>query len=222
VYWDKSYLAHDSSEGYTDASRSIERFLRDVPEGARVLDLGCGDGRWSVELAKAGRRVTAVDYSYEALRLAGEHDTDSLVDFRYLNVNDRAALYEFGAWMLATGEEWYVFAHYTVQSLTKVNRSGLFRFFELVLRGDGFAELVNDTMLNPFYERGRPSTWHLPVEWLQEELAPRLLDAEVRDVDTRRERGKRLPTATVRITRKPGLLTDEREFAAAEREDGES
>jgi SAM-dependent methyltransferase len=37
-----------------------------------VLDLGCGLGRWSVELARAGFRVLAVDVSSEAVRLVRE------------------------------------------------------------------------------------------------------------------------------------------------------
>jgi SAM-dependent methyltransferase len=37
-----------------------------------VLDLGCGFGRWSVELARAGFRVLAADVSSEAVRLVRE------------------------------------------------------------------------------------------------------------------------------------------------------
>ncbi|MFL0410651.1 methyltransferase domain-containing protein [Microbacterium paludicola] len=208
VYWDKSYLERDTSEGFTDAGVSLQRFLADVPEGARVLDLGCGDGRWSVEIARTGRRVTGIDYSHEALRLAREHDVDGLVDFHRVNVNDRAALYELGARMLATGDEWYVFAHHSVQAMTKVNRAGLYRFFELVLRGEGFAEIVSDTELSPFYEHGKPSTWHLPVEWIERETRERHLDVEVVARAVRRDNGRRRPTAAVRIRRRPGSLVE--------------
>jgi SAM-dependent methyltransferase len=37
-----------------------------------VLDLGCGFGRWSVVLARAGFRVLAVDVSSEAVRITSE------------------------------------------------------------------------------------------------------------------------------------------------------
>ncbi|MER7796942.1 methyltransferase domain-containing protein [Microbacterium sp. NPDC096154] len=221
VYWDKSYIEQERSEGFADATAAIERFLRDVPEGARVLDLGCGDGRWAVEIARTGRRVTGVDYSLEALRLARAHDVDGLVDFHRVNINDRAALYELGARMLATGEEWYVFAHHSVQSLTKVNRGGLYRFFELVLRGRGFAELIDDTELSPFYEHGKPSTWHLPVDWLRRETAERHLDLEVVARGMRRDNGRRRPTATVRLRRRPGSLAAAT-AARAQREEEEN
>ena len=40
--------------------------------GARVLDLACGHGRHSLELARRGFRVTGVDYSPRSLELARE------------------------------------------------------------------------------------------------------------------------------------------------------
>ena len=39
-------------------------------EGLRVLDLGCGRGRWSAEFVRRGARVTGVDWSAEALEQA--------------------------------------------------------------------------------------------------------------------------------------------------------
>ena len=47
-----------------------ELLLADVIEGQRVLDLGCGDGRFSAALVGAGASVIGVDASAEALRRA--------------------------------------------------------------------------------------------------------------------------------------------------------
>lgn len=200
VFWDKHYMERDVSTGFADAGSSIKRFLADVPPSARILDLGCGDGRWSVELAQAGHRVTGVDYSHEALRLARAHDVDGLVDFRYLNLNDRGALLEFGARMLETGDEWCIFAHHTVQSITKANRRTVFLFLELVLRGRGFADLTDYTTMSADYEHARPATWHLPTEWIEEEIAERRLQLRIIGRGRGRDGRRIRRTAHVRVT----------------------
>ena len=49
-----------------------ELLLADVIAGQRVLDLGCGDGRFSAALVGAGASVVGVDAAGEALRRARE------------------------------------------------------------------------------------------------------------------------------------------------------
>jgi 2-polyprenyl-3-methyl-5-hydroxy-6-metoxy-1,4-benzoquinol methylase len=41
-----------------------------LPQGARVLDLACGWGRHSVELARSGFKVTGLDWSHTLLARA--------------------------------------------------------------------------------------------------------------------------------------------------------
>ncbi|MFE7066812.1 MULTISPECIES: methyltransferase domain-containing protein [Microbacterium] len=204
VYWDKHYLEYTEPVGFTPARRSIRRFLRDVPPNARILDLGCGDGRWTRELAAQGHRVVGVDYSHEALRVARSGPQDPAVDFRYLNLNDRAAVFEFAAWMLGTGEEWFVFAHHSVQALTKTNRQNVFLFLDLVLRGRGFADVISDETLSRRYEHGKPSTWHLPQEWLERELVGHPLALTPKGRWWRRDGRQLRPVRAARLTRVPG------------------
>jgi ubiquinone/menaquinone biosynthesis C-methylase UbiE len=49
--------------------RALRPWLQ-VPPGTRVLDVGCGLGRWSCELAARGARVTGVDISPTMIALA--------------------------------------------------------------------------------------------------------------------------------------------------------
>jgi 2-polyprenyl-3-methyl-5-hydroxy-6-metoxy-1,4-benzoquinol methylase len=44
--------------------------LTHAPAGARVLDVGCGEGRFSAELTRAGREAVGLDVAEEPLRRA--------------------------------------------------------------------------------------------------------------------------------------------------------
>ncbi len=51
------------------------RFLLEhVPPGARVLDVGCGEGRFTSALARAGRPAVGIDVAREPLRRAWARD----------------------------------------------------------------------------------------------------------------------------------------------------
>lgn len=56
-----------------DMSQILERFQELLPEGAAVLDLGCGSGRDSLFLIEEGFDVTALDASEELCELAQIH-----------------------------------------------------------------------------------------------------------------------------------------------------
>ena len=52
-------------------------------EGARVLDVGCGGGILAEAMAKRGAKVTGIDLSEKALRVAELHLHESKLDIRY-------------------------------------------------------------------------------------------------------------------------------------------
>ena len=54
-------------------------------EGASVLDVGCGGGILTEAMARRGARVTGIDLSEKALRVAQLHLVESGLDVRYEN-----------------------------------------------------------------------------------------------------------------------------------------
>ncbi|MCK5840813.1 MAG: methyltransferase domain-containing protein [Candidatus Sabulitectum sp.] len=62
-FWEESYSSVKAKSFGGTASDEIIDLMKLLPAGARVLDLGCGDGRNAIPLAEAGFDVTAVDIS---------------------------------------------------------------------------------------------------------------------------------------------------------------
>jgi cyclopropane fatty-acyl-phospholipid synthase-like methyltransferase len=58
-----------------------------LPKGSRILDIGCGTGRHSIELAKHGYIVTGVDISSGMLAEAEVAARDEGVEIELVNVN---------------------------------------------------------------------------------------------------------------------------------------
>lgn len=59
--------------------------------GERILDLGCGTGRYAIPLAKRGTKVTAVDVSEDMMAVAQEKALRAglKIDFRLADINRR-------------------------------------------------------------------------------------------------------------------------------------
>ena len=74
----KQYYKDNSREFFdstviADVSPLYERFLKYLPAGAHILDLGCGSGRDTKAFLDRGYFVDAVDGSEELCALAGEY-----------------------------------------------------------------------------------------------------------------------------------------------------
>jgi len=64
-------LTSDALAHYRDETekRHVFRIIR-LTRDMRILDLGCGTGRWAIDFAKTGANVVAVDFSPKLLEIA--------------------------------------------------------------------------------------------------------------------------------------------------------
>lgn len=72
----RNYLRYSFTKG-TKQEVAFLLELLDLPEGARVLDVGCGAGRHVIALAEAGLSVTGVDVSPGLLAVARDSSNEA-------------------------------------------------------------------------------------------------------------------------------------------------
>ncbi len=68
-HWDRFWIEHEAIDDvYSNEDRLLRELLKMSPEGRRVLEVGAGSGRDSLELARRSARVILLDYSRPSLR----------------------------------------------------------------------------------------------------------------------------------------------------------
>ena len=82
------YLLSDPKRPIEQETAQIKKLLN-ISDGAAVLDLCCGTGRYSVELARSGFRVTGVDRTPAYLNKARELAAEAGVDVEYVESDMR-------------------------------------------------------------------------------------------------------------------------------------
>ena len=93
--WWRMHLEDDPRRPHSQIKTQIdgvERFMRLEPR-SRVLDLGCGSGRRTIELARRGHRVLGVDPDERALSVARAAAKDEKLNIHFLKADTRTISY---------------------------------------------------------------------------------------------------------------------------------
>ncbi|MBA2273115.1 MAG: class I SAM-dependent methyltransferase [Actinobacteria bacterium] len=83
-----AYLRYNFTMGTAQEVAFLVDTLR-LPEGARLLDVGCGPGRHAIPLAQAGLSVTGVDVSARFLDIAADAARNAGVGAAFFEVDAR-------------------------------------------------------------------------------------------------------------------------------------
>ncbi|NNE52344.1 MAG: class I SAM-dependent methyltransferase [Sulfitobacter sp.] len=70
VYARKAGDYVELTQGVAEKDPLLKRFLKDLPKGGHILDLGCGPGSYARVMATAGFKVTAVDAVPEMIEIS--------------------------------------------------------------------------------------------------------------------------------------------------------
>jgi tellurite methyltransferase len=69
-FWEKLYADTSASAFSKRPSSDVKEFYSMFPENARILDVGCGEGRNAIFLARTGTMVDAFDISENGIQKA--------------------------------------------------------------------------------------------------------------------------------------------------------
>lgn len=99
-YYDENATTFFENTKDADMRKVYELFLKYLPSGARILDLGCGSGRDTKSFLQAGFDVVAVDGSIEMVKLSTEYTGRQTLHLTFDEMNFKE---EFdGVWACAS------------------------------------------------------------------------------------------------------------------------
>ena len=99
-YWDELWGSVDEDSVHGDGTDLFLTILEDLLPG-HALDMGCGDGRNAILIAERGWRVTAVDFSKNALASGRRKALESSVTVEFV-LADAGAFVPAGPYDLIT------------------------------------------------------------------------------------------------------------------------
>lgn len=92
TFWEGTAFLLFSEDRMKKAAEEMDNFLKisGVPAGARVLDLCCGIGRHTLELARRGFVMTGVDISGQYLREARQRAAEETLSVEFIESDMRS------------------------------------------------------------------------------------------------------------------------------------
>jgi len=157
--WDATAYEDDHSFVYEYGADVLD--LLDPREGERVLDLGCGTGALTSEIADAGAAVVGIDSSEEMI----ERTRASRPSIELRNADARTATFDepFDAVFSNAALHWIDEQDDALSTVTGALRPG--GRFVAELGGDGNVAAIVDAVLDELAERGydAENPWHFPT-----------------------------------------------------------
>lgn len=89
----EQYLKYGFAQGTTQEADFLME-LMNLRQGTRILDIGCGPGRHSLELARHGIRTVGVDISAEFIRHANREAAKEKLPAAFLAADARELTFE--------------------------------------------------------------------------------------------------------------------------------
>jgi len=160
--WDATAYEDDHSFVYEYGADVL-----DPRAGERVLDLGCGTGALTSEIADAGAAVVGIDSSEEMIQRArANHPAiESRPDIEFRHADARTATVDepFDAVFSNAALHWIDEQDAALSTVTDALRPG--GRFVAELGGDGNVAAIVDAVLDELSERGydADNPWHFPT-----------------------------------------------------------
>lgn len=95
-FWDVLH-GYDGNQFHKQLVGPSAEKLLNITDGARVLDVACGNGQFSRRLAELGAHVTATDFSAALIERAKARTTNENVAYKVIDATDESQLIALGA-----------------------------------------------------------------------------------------------------------------------------
>jgi SAM-dependent methyltransferase len=149
--WESWHHTHSYASPSGHAEAELETFVKHLPSEAlvpRILEVGCGQGREAINLARRGYEITAFDLSPTAINIAQENAKTAHVDvdFSERDVSDPLP-YEANSFQ-------GIFAHLSLHYFDDVTTRSIFTELARILTPGGILYFTVRSVGDRFYRKG--------------------------------------------------------------------